>query len=187
MVDLALPSSLTRWLFNELPTGWYIPPLLGWPVIALASTPAGTVEYRVVVGGPCDPPAETRLYGVSYPPHPLAVELWRLAVESPGCVLVARVRSPGCRATGLVPDEVRRFDIADPELALRWIVDEARLVHAEHAVAYSTGEQSRQLAVVAANQRVESARREAEALARAALEEKNKVGFTVRRGHRSAL
>lgn len=191
---LDLHGSAIRWLFDQLPSGWYVPPLFAnQPVVAVAVTPARTVAYYIILGGDYSAPVGAKLYGVEYQPHPIVVALWTIASESVGEVVVARVPSPGKGATGLTPDLVRKFGTNTGE-AVRWIIEEARRLHADHDSVYVTGEESRRQLTARAAERIEEARRDAEARQLAENEQKinqqkerDKVGFTVRRGHRVVL
>lgn len=183
----------TSWLYDQLPVSWYVPPLVGGMVPAMAAGPEWVVDYRIVLGGKWPAPEGGVLYGQRYPPHPLSLALWRAAQAAPGFLLVARTPTlaKGTRAVGERPEEVRRFDPATPQVALDWIVREAHRLHEEArpGTPYVSGKEHREkvkaaeVARFARAMEEAAARRKAEADA-AAQVVKQQTAFTVRRGHR---
>jgi hypothetical protein len=160
-------------------------------VVALAAAPEWTVDFRVVVGGKHPAPEGSSVYGKVYPPHPLTMVLWKAAGQATTPFLVARTPTlaPGTRAVGERPDEVR--SVASLGDALDWIESEAKRIHAERwpTYRYVTGKDGR--AAVAVEQaakferaRLEGEKKRAEEAAAKAQVEAQKVGWTVRRGHR---
>jgi hypothetical protein len=188
-----LARSVSQLLRDGLPADWYHPALHPGPVLAVTASPARTVEYRVVLGGKHPPPEGGVLYGRPFPPHPLAIALWRLALDAPGFLLVARIHelTPGSRATGERPAEVRRFDPGDPVVAVDWIVREVRKMYAEKraGVPYVSGKDHRAAVAKIEAERAEVARVAMEARARAEAAEKAERDryastWKVKRGHR---
>lgn len=174
----AIRARVTHGLRDQLPSLWHVPPLKGTP-LAVAYPPAKDRSWRLILGdGPA--PEPVTVHGVTYPPHELAVKLYELARTRGTQIVVFQVNGAG------EVEKVIGFDRATPDLAVSWVLRQARKYHREkygdrpwesYLEAVAKAEAAREAARRAEEERerLENEKREAEARKRA---------WTVRRGHR---